>query len=482
MKNIIFILLVSFTCSALAQNTPIGITEERLTDLDTRLSEIEFEKLLSPVRFNLMFNTTGYDHRVTGTRDRDHGDQTFANQFRLNISSEITKNIDFYGAIQNYSLWNDRLSGTPSANLNNIDDQANKGSQLDVMKAYVDFKCPNTPFIFSAGRLPTTDGPPQHLRSGLSRQGTYPMIGYSIPFDGMAFTWNAHETLKMSSDQKLISRSVYHPGSLGSKPNSIWSAQNRANYGSYVKNDKNGFTQMLEYEKGETKIWKKGLFIVQGTKFDLYASPSVVTTGLLKSQYGDDNDMYLVKSDNDKLSKIEIVTGYFELEDVFNTPFDIYANYTMDKINTKGKVEAYMYNNSFTGGPDLASIGLPGTAVPNGTRMFSKGIFTDDRSRGHRTLVGTKYDFTNKSLVGFEYMESSDRAMPTTFWGDFVSRYYTVNGEMYHVYTGKLFYNDKVNLKAGYINNHEVKSFSSLSFEDSGARIQTYYLGFGIRI
>ncbi|MBP9681602.1 MAG: hypothetical protein KBD76_09370 [Bacteriovorax sp.] len=89
-----------------------------------------------------------------------------------------------------------------------IADTYEAGPTTYLERAYFNYFM-NDYLVFTAGRLPTVDGPPLHWEDNVSREGTYSHLAYSNVLDGVATTVNLNKY--MPQDHSLNFRFIYTP-------------------------------------------------------------------------------------------------------------------------------------------------------------------------------------------------------------------------------------------------------------------------------
>jgi len=117
----------------------------------------------------------------------DHNDNYWTNRFRLNLDSEIQKNLLFTGRVTAYKNFsNTGLDATSDA------DQAHipSNSSLKLDRAYVDWipEGMPIPLALTFGRHPSSEGPPSELKENRLRQSTYPSLLFDGEADGVVAT------------------------------------------------------------------------------------------------------------------------------------------------------------------------------------------------------------------------------------------------------------------------------------------------------
>jgi hypothetical protein len=446
------------------------VDQKTIEELDSRISTLEIKRALDRIRFGLNFGTMAY---YSDAKKMDVGFKNslaYTNQFKLLFSGDVSDNLSFYGAAQSYFNWNDRILSN-NVNDPNLSNQTGRSNQLEIIRSYFEYKMFDKTFSISAGRLPTTEGPPFHLRNGLHRQGTYPALIYSVPFDGVAFTWNAHKTLGMNST--LISRTILSPGS--SHKSDVWKAMEFGRLsGKFVGNNSGGF-QMIEFEKSDfEKFSDQLLFVLQGGFARFNAPGNAIATGVLRTTYNDDNDTYLISSTNGRLFDLTLLGSYLELLNIYKTKIDFYASWMKEWVHNTGGLEISVYDAGFPGGLNAAT--------PRGTIISTVTTTSAKKTQANRILLGSRYELLSSLHVGGEFMHASDESLGVAAYSDLAGSIYRIKGDMYHLYFNKMFFGDKFNTKFGYLNILERKRDALLTAVTSHNRFQVFYIGASIRL
>jgi len=132
---------------------------------------------------------------VIGTEEVDVDNDVIRTlKFRLNLNSQITRNLKFSGRLSAYKLWGDSSVDFNSMNQGGLADMeldgntASKphGDTIHLERAYFDYtkKFGSVPVNFSLGRRPSTQGPPRELFLNSEVQGS-PLVNLiNWQFDG----------------------------------------------------------------------------------------------------------------------------------------------------------------------------------------------------------------------------------------------------------------------------------------------------------
>ncbi len=158
-----------------------------------------FMKQLSPATRNAIFNGMGYNP-IAATDFKN--DTMWTNRLRVNMRVKATEDIEFKGRLAMYKSWgmennpvdsqyNDGNGGGPFM-LNSLSFDGNStrmptDNALRVDRAFMNWNSiGGSPFWFSIGRRPTTDGPPAQFRMGVDERLATPVAYMDYPFDGLS--------------------------------------------------------------------------------------------------------------------------------------------------------------------------------------------------------------------------------------------------------------------------------------------------------
>ncbi len=132
-----------------------------------------------------------------------HADNSalYTNRLRLSISAPVAENVKFTGRLSMYKVFGDSTGVqvfNGQSNSFNIDGNTvgvPNGDQLRVERAYFDWtNIGGTGLYLSAGRRPSSGGPPLHLRQGELRSGSPMGALIDFQFDGVTVGYHLSET------------------------------------------------------------------------------------------------------------------------------------------------------------------------------------------------------------------------------------------------------------------------------------------------
>lgn len=448
-------LLVLVTLNCLASTEAINQLDERLTDLELKLSETRLHTNLELQMFG------GYlknDNALASNKKL--GQQVYRNNLRIKIQGKLSQEFSAYTSLQVSHSFNDEVqSGIVTENDILI---PTHGSRPYLRTAYFDWKLHNN-FILSAGRLPTTFGPPEHQKAGRSRLGTYPLTSFNFPIDGISVT----NPILSNSSINLTARTIYMPGPFtepASPQNGISLSSREPNR---LAKGHTGFTQMIDIDfKKPTAFYEKSNFIFQYTYLDMGSFVEQTTPLPLISKQDPnqvDRNIYRIYADDDKLAKLQILSGYIDLIGVLNSKFDLYASYMHSWNKPLANIKAEVISDSTGGG-----MGSVGSKIDLG-KFLAK-----NKAHGSRSILGLKYNFEN-SFLGNEFWKTSGLPIPNDLYSDDPIALGQLSGDAIHVYYTHLFYNRALSVRTGYIDINTDKRFESFAYVDRKQNISLAY-------
>jgi len=160
-----------------------------------------FMKTLTPANRVAIFHNMGFDPTPAATYDND---TMYTTRMRLNLRAKATEDVEVKARIVGYKAWGSQDSPTPETNENGIHDtdspyflngrsfdgtagRAPGDNKLILDRAFMNWNnIGGSPVWFSAGRRPTTDGPPAQLRLGQDERMATPIAYMDYPFDGIS--------------------------------------------------------------------------------------------------------------------------------------------------------------------------------------------------------------------------------------------------------------------------------------------------------
>lgn len=305
----------------------------------------------------------------------------FTNRLRLNLHAKIAENVTFSGRLSMYKVFGDStgvqvFNGQPtSLNIDGTTARVPNSDQVRVERAFVNWnRIGGTGFFLSAGRRPSTDGPPMHYRQDELRGGTPSGALIDFQFDGVTAGYNIGEytVLRLCWGQGY--ESGWGNGSLIKMP------QDRLK-------DTHFLGANLDLYNSETSL-------VQFT----YAHAYNVTDGF--------NGLVVMPNDplTGSLVPAPVVMRYTPSANL--GAIDLYGLTLSHRL---GAVDLY-------GSANFSAIRPNGVTTPFGGLMSDPFDVPRDR-KGHMLLTGVRFNFPNdeRTKLGFEYNHGSQ------YWFNFAN-------------------------------------------------------------
>ncbi|EQC46141.1 PF11853 family protein [Bacteriovorax sp. Seq25_V] len=444
--NIILCLLVASSVCATTMNE----IDERLTDVEIHMLQKKIDLGLELQMFGGYLNNDNSE-----VSNKAYHAKIFKNNVRLKMKGDLNNDFQVYTSLQISHTFNDNLQSGIDTNNDTL--TPTNGSKPYLRTAYFDWKIANK-LVFSAGRLPTTFGPPEHHKLGRGRLGTYPLTSFNFPLDGVSLTYNP----MASSDWSIISRSIYVPATFTEPSAPYQGLSLSSNNPSTAAKGHEGFTQMLEIDFNK----KNSFFDSANTIFQysyLELGSFVERTAQLQLLPNTiDRNIYRVYADGKKLSRMKIISYYQDFNAIFQTKFDFYFSYMKSWANPLSNIKA-----------EVLSDGTGGT-TPAGTQFTVGQFIKKGEAEGTRTIYGLKYNFEN-SFIGGEFWKTTGVPIPNDLYSDDPIALGGISGESYHSYYTHQFYNKQVSVRTGYVHVRTNREFNIFSYVDKKQNINLAY-------
>jgi len=370
---------------------------------------------------------------VPGAVGTDHNDNYWTNRFRLNLDSEIQKNLLFTGRLAVYknfsNLGNDAQNDASQAHV-----PGNSNVKLD--RAYVDWipEGMPIPLALTFGRHPSSEGPPSELKENRLRQSTYPSLLFDGEADGVVATVGLERYLgwKNSGIRFAYGKGYQDSGSTSYLDN-----------GAHPYDDINVYAMFFETE-------------IPGVRDSLMVLSALQATNI--------NGMGITNAAGNSVGKnlgdMSLFGAHVQANNVVDSGFDLFLSTGINKTDPNGRT----FIHPITGAP----IGL---LNDNGTSKHT----------GWSVYTGLRYNIPykpwNNPKVGFEYNHGSE------YWASFTwgpSELYNklgTRGDAYDLYYIQPF-NDNLFGRLGYTHiNYDHGSMSQVFGEpgDSNAVLDNVY-------
>ncbi len=377
-------------------------SNSRIDQLDQRLSDLELKSILNKFNFSGSF----LNHVESYKSDNEDIDSSEKYTYvlnpvllrvGLNVDAQVTNKINFYSTIGMSKFWN-QSGRTP--------EEVGTGPQYESMKggyslsgseayfdtAYILYRFTDN-FSLALGRMTTNNGPPIEQVEGVTRSGTYPRFGYNAIFDGLGLIYNASKLLPKNHSLKL--RLFYTP---------------------FVYIDENKRHQEAEDESSEEQI------------------EALQSQTALLTEYSYTDSMYF--------EQFDIFYMLWNYESFYEEAFQ-------DDEDDDAEYASATSHALYLGVKKFLKTGLSFSYTYYTFKERFDGL--DDES-SFNYLVNLKYEFSSKSILGFEYINTDDIFYLEDHNSLYISEFYTRHSNNgYHLYVTKPIGVNQI-LSLGYFN------------------------------
>lgn len=437
MKNAVGVLLLFLGSVVQAHQAPVYVTTPK--SVEERLAELEANQNLR--YFNLSgFLISTYDHISAEENYPENFDNPDLQYLRLRLSlnadAEINPQIRVFTRVTATKFMNNwRSQGGDPTYIHDVEGvYSNSGSLIYLEKAYVDLACPESIWTLSVGRLPTVNGSPEHFWDMLPRQGTYPLLTFDAPLDGVAVTFRADSHLPLNHE--LAVRVLYTPFT-----DVVWAGNRK--YLRPPTDDTNGV--VAAGDESETLINMGSVQLDYTLKNQTWTDE----LGAILQYYKSGRlPFFTTVGTSDLNLQGDGLTALLELNSIAQTPLDVSLSHT--------------YTNTISDGLLAPGLGF-GTDQDHGTNY------------GSLTLLSTRYRFQNWA-VGLEWLTSSGVPFYFSAAPEDLTRFYSTPGNSEHLYVATKWMS-LVTLRAGYRQqNYSANPISFGPVQSTDRVVKTYYL------
>ncbi|MBU4407204.1 MAG: DUF3373 domain-containing protein [Proteobacteria bacterium] len=432
---------------ATAAAMPSKLAKDVETIYDT-LDKVETKTLKDRINLGAELRTRAdffklkNDANFGGAGSVEHNDNHWTNRFRLNLDSEIRKNLLFTGRITAYKNFANSDNNTFANDSNAAHLPGDSGLKLD--RAYVDWipEGMPVPLAFTFGRHPSSEGPPSELKENRLRQSTYPSLLFDGEADGVVATVGLERYLGWKN-----SGIRFAWGKAYQDTNTSVSYMDNAG-GMY--DDTNIYAMFFETE-------------IPGVRDSL-----LVLSALQASNLVGDGSYLGQPAANPSIADIGDMTMYgihAQANNVVDSGFDIFLSAGINKTDPSG--------NTVT--TPFGQVGLLNT-----------GANTDEHS-GWAIHTGLRYNIPykpwNNPKIGFEYNHGSDNWFSFTWGSAELYNKLATRGDAYDFYYIQPF-NDNLFGRLGYTHidyNYTNSGMHLGDFGDSTAELDNLYFLLDVR-
>ena len=387
-------------------------------DISNRLDKIETKSILNKITIGGEYRTRldcfQYDdwaNPLTGVKNDSTVEEFWTNRLRLNLKSKISDNLIFHGRLSYFKAWSTSNDGlVPSFDMT-YPSVPDADGNLHVERAYIDWFIPGSPFSFSFGRLPTSEGPPNELRDNTTRKGTWPNLVVNGEVDGIFANWALQE---LTGLENSMFRLAYVK--LGQ------------NYAEYQGIDMNGCRTATGTFEMEIPGIKDSLFWLSYSSIYSMPALSSIPAGYPMS----------VLSYPDQAGDLDIAALHLQVNNFKNNGIDLFFSFTYLDWSPNSQ----------------------GTVLDNGLEL---GLWGDnasgnlgDSQDGYCYYTGIRYMLPFPALknpsIGIEYNHGSKywSGMLSGGSGDLINKL-GINGDAYELYYIQPFYKDHMFCRLGVV-------------------------------
>lgn len=383
------------------------------------------------------------DQNFGGAGSVEHNDNHWSNRFRLNLDSEIQKNLLFTGRITAYKNFSNNEANIYANDSNSAHVPGDSGLKLD--RAYVDWipEGMPIPLAFTFGRHPSSEGPPSELKENRLRQSTYPSLLFDGEADGVVATIGLERYLGWkNSGIRFAWGKTYQDTNT--------SVAYMDTYGGAL-DDSNVAAVFFETE-------------IPGVRDSLLVLSALRASDLTASDY------YLGAAGNNanNIGDMDLYGIHAQANNVADSGFDIFVSTGLNKTRPSGTID-YVH-------PVYGPM-TPGLLNMDGTTSHS----------GWAVHTGLRYNIPykpwNNPKIGFEYNHGSDYWFNFTWGSAELYNKLATRGDAYDFYYIQPF-NDNLFGRLGYTHIDYNYSNSGLhigDFDKSTAELDNVYFLLDVR-
>lgn len=442
--------------------------DESYKKLEERIAELEAQQSLNIFSFGGLLEMR-YDNLSTNQTTPASGaidDKVDYLRLRgsLDVKADVSKNIKVFSRFTSTKYSNVFYTQQTGAGsfVSTTEDlsaaKAENGAGLFVEKFYADVSVPDTGFVFSFGRLPTSDGPPFNEPNGRPRSGTYPGLLYNAELDGLALSYN-----KPVSNGNVAVRLVHSPftrktDSSGTLVGSeIVNSPSDSGPGTKANTLSNLDTLMVEYNNNSFSWTSNFVVIAQAYTFKMGIDGSLMTYAPAGGT-----------ASGNVTTSIDAQAIYLGAENVLSSGLDLSATYLMSQVGNSGCI---MFPGA-GGTCNTTTIGL-GAAIA-GFGASEKG----ETLSGNSTLLTARYAFSSSDFLGVEYLMGGKNVFVYDANSDNVTGFYNTPGTGKHVYVTHKF-SPEFGIRLGAMaQEYKSTNFTFGPTKDTDRTSSTYYVNF----
>ncbi len=442
-KIVLMLALISFTSAAQATIS----LEQRVAEMESQMLDMQLQKeslSASSIKLSGAFNTVAevIDAKSDLAALKEDTYSLFISKFQVNMSAKPLAQFSFYGSLSGSYLWNS--SQMRSQDIQDEGQEELTSSYIHIDKAFVNWKMSDR-FTLSFGRLPTQNGPPNNFHTGDARLGTYPLLAYSTPFDGLALTYSD----SYSANLDWAARLIYSPFMAHTLTNSGVEIQGmNAPFDTTAPQNSDVFFLNLELHAKQLSFTSELLLLLEAHYIRIGKPRTKVIIG-------PNGGGWEIGTKDDYLAEVNEVTGYLGIKDIFSLPFDFVMSMKKTFFRKRG-------------GITMAEIGTV-EEKPVG------GFIYNEDNEGTTFLAAGRVHYKRKYYLGYEYINRTYGAMPSSIRDISFSNTLLQVGQSDHIF---FIYNIDVYLAkliVGYVHTDTTHSFDKFNYvSDIGVQDKVY--------
>lgn len=470
MKNLTYILIFLSPLICYGEQKDFKALESRVEELENSILDLELNQASSKFSlsgdFGINYDNYQSDGWTSNPKNRSVNSTNVV--FELNANVKVSKRLSFYSSLYSSFYMNNNtvevgpvletgrpLGGTTFLRLN---------------KAYLDYKIIPGSLVLSAGRLPTTDGPPEHLKDGDKRRGTYNSLSYSLPFDGFALTYKGDSSNK---EHHYSLRGIFNPGNVVPNTELHGGAEKgkEASVRGQISKPESFYFATFEYQTKAFRFVDKLTILLNYASFSLSGPKEQVSRGVLDANKAGDRNVYRLSHPEDTAYSAQNYVAYLELKSLFKSRFDFYTSFKHTNARKRGNIIATIIEDNEGG-----ALGAQGSTFNLG------GFLTNTDISASQQLHGIRFRLNDSLLTGLEYVNTNIGTTPSNFYNRRNTSLYSWMGKGYHSYVTLLFPTQSSSLRIGYVNFLRDHYFNNINYSVIDQRVHNTYFSYVLRL
>ncbi|MDY6853332.1 MAG: DUF3373 family protein [Thermodesulfobacteriota bacterium] len=381
----------------------IEILQEDISEMSDRLDKVETKSILDRVivggefrtrvdYFRYEDTTASLDPTTIGAEHDSNTKDIWTNRLRFNLEADITDNLAFYAWLTYFKLWGEAAFDRTPLDINYTSIPDSEGG-IHIERAYFEYVLPDLNLCLTAGRLPTTEGPPGELRENRARKATWGKMQGDLELDGIIVNLFLDEWIDLN---QLAIRFIYSKVS-----------QNWLEYRGFDMKDTRVPALVIESEipRIENSVLQIGYTMVVDFPLIIYDIPGMEVANLPNEE-----------------GKLDFLFFHIQMNDINKDGLDWFFSY--GHFNTNPPSEGIVFTNGY-------EIGMFGDNL--------SGNLGQDRS-GYAIYSGVRYKLPIESWkypkVGFEYTHASKYwlgGFTSSGSGELINKLHVI-GDTYELY------------------------------------------------